>query len=49
MNGIAKPPSWLNKLFGGPLIRSIDRLIGSCVFQSDKVFRTAINVVSSVS
>ena len=49
MNGIANPPNWLNRLLGGPLTRSIDRLIGSCLFQSDNVFRTAIKVVSLVS
>ena len=49
MNGIANPPNWANRLLGGPLTRSIDRLIGSWVFQSDNVFRTAINVVSAVS
>src|SRR6476661_2524212 len=48
MNGMANPPSWANRLLGGPLTRSIDKLIGSWVFQSELVFRTAINVVSSV-
>src|SRR5262245_40217551 len=48
MSGMANPPNWANRLLGGPLTRSIDRLIGSWVFQSDRVFRTAINVVSSV-
>ena len=43
---MANPPIWLNRLLGGPLTRSIDRLIGSCVFQSDNVFRAAIKVVS---
>ena len=29
ITGRAKPPSWLNRLFGGPLMRWIDRLMGS--------------------
>ena len=48
MNGTANPPNWLNRLSGGPLTRSIDSSIGSCSFQSDNVFRTAIKVVSGV-
>ncbi len=45
MTGIAKPPTWLNKLFGGPLTRRIDRLIGSSVFQFANVFRVVIRLV----
>ena len=45
MPGIANPPTWLNKLSGGPLTRRIDRLIGSSVFQSDNVFRVVIRLV----
>ena len=39
MNGNANPPSWLNRLLRGPPTRVIYRLIGSCVSQSDNVFR----------
>ena len=49
MTGIAKMPSWAAKLFGGPLMRSIDRLIGCSAFQSAKVSRAAISVESEVS
>ena len=49
MSGIAKMPSWANRLFGGPLMRSIDRLIGCSLFQSANVSRAAIRVESDVS
>ena len=43
------PPSWLNKLLGGPLTRSIDKVIGSSTFQSAKVSRAAMIVEPDVS
>ena len=43
INGMAKPPNWANRLLGGPLIRSIDRLdrllsvpVGQCVSRRDQ-------------
>src|SRR5215218_3252517 len=44
INGMSNPPIWLKKLSGGPLIRSTDRLIGSCAFQSDNVLRASTSV-----
>lgn len=50
IRGMAKPPSWLNKLFGGPPTRVISRLIGTSVPpQSDNVLRVAIRVASAGS
>ena len=46
--GMANPPSWPNRLGGGPAVRCIARLIGSWVFQSASVSRIAIKVVSGV-
>ena len=49
MSGIAKMPSWASRLFGGPLMRSIVKLIGCSLFQSANVSRAAIRVESDVS
>ena len=49
INGIAKPPNCANKLSGGPLFRTIDRLDGCSSFQFPNVSRAAIKVESDVS